>query len=75
MTSVEIGSAARLEDQTDRYWWSYGRDQGEAPDDLVPEEAGARLHRVADPSVAESGIRYQRCGGGRRVIRRRKGGD
>ncbi len=39
------------------------------------EESHLFVRQVNDPRGAECGIRFQRCGGGRRVIRRKKGGE
>ena len=39
------------------------------------EESSVRLHRVGEPTTPEPGIRFQRCGGGRRIIRRQRGGN
>ena len=37
------------------------------------EESQIPVRRLKRPNVQESGIRFQRCGGGRRVIRRQNG--
>lgn len=40
-----------------------------------PAQNHVRLHRGADPSTFLSGVSYQKCGGGRRIIRKSKGGN
>lgn len=45
---------------------------------LLPEESTIKLQYCADPTAGRdetAGITYQRCGGGRRVIRKRIGGN
>ena len=38
-------------------------------------ESNVVVHRAIDPGADEgTGIRYQKCGGGRRVIRKQRGG-
>ena len=38
-------------------------------------ESSVRLHRACEQDTVEFGIRYQKCGGGRRIIRRQHGGN
>lgn len=75
-TEVEFGSArARC---TLKLTCDEDEDEDEKQDDSVVESY-IMPHRAVDPDVLRAGgmngIRYQRCGGGRRVIRRKKGGD
>lgn len=46
----------------------------EQEQDTGDTESRVRLHRVNRPDVAKSGLRFQRCGGGVRVVRRQKHG-
>lgn len=41
----------------------------------LPVEQQVHTRTYTDEFVAVVGITYQRCGGGRRVIRKKKGGD
>lgn len=43
-----------------------------AQDEAV--ETGVVVYHTGVPEDAERGIRYQRCGGGRRIIRKKIGG-
>ena len=65
MTIVEIGQALARHEKPSWY-----------DDEPVEreEDGTVRTHQVASPTVVECGIRYQRCGGGRRVLRK-TGGD
>ena len=40
----------------------------------VEQESQLRIARAADPEAERGGFRFQKCGGGRRVIRRQRGG-
>ena len=46
-------------------------------DDLDEQEVEQcpLIHRAPAPSIPESGIRFQRCGGGRRIIRKQRGAN
>jgi hypothetical protein len=45
-------------------------------DDRAIDTQTVRTRRVrSDGTVEVGGIRFQRCGGGRRVIRRKRGGE
>lgn len=46
-----------------------------ADDCEVREEEQVKPRFTHEPIIERSGIRFQRCGGGRRVIRKKKGGD
>lgn len=48
---------------------------GEEIEEQGAKESQVKLHQVVEPTTPEPGIRYQRCGGGRRIIRRQRGGN
>ena len=76
MPAIQMGTAAKRTGVATS-WLSLADAMAEANSETVASvegESRVPLKRLARPSVTESGIRYQRCGGGRRVIRRQKGG-
>lgn len=61
----EPESPPPVEETVESRWWSYTSRQT-----IVPEGETV-CHQVSDPEVSEiPGIHFQRCGGGRRVIRK-----
>lgn len=70
MTSYAEIAARRLE-----LLRALERLEAEGTDVELPECQQVRLHTGADDNITRSyGVTYQRCGGGRRVIRKRMGG-
>lgn len=67
-SAKEVKPEAQLDEGESR-WWSYTSKQN-----IVPEGEAAQ-HVVSDDLVnGIPGIRYQKCGGGRRIIRKHTGG-
>lgn len=60
------------QEQSARGWLTLSVD--DLTEDQGEEESCTILRRVSAPSVQECGFRFQRCGGGRRVIRKQRGG-
>jgi hypothetical protein len=75
MTAVQMGqAAAKFLEAVWRDWWP--RQASQRPAEEEADRPRARLHRARAADENEVvGFRYQKCGGGRRVIKRRKGGD
>jgi hypothetical protein len=67
MTYVEIMNARRALDVR------LGGDQSEQ--EVIDVDGGSRIKRVRRPRLGDDGIRYQRCGGGYRIIRKLIGGN
>ena len=71
MTMVEI--RCEVERRLTR-WCEEPVDGAEDGTEDEGAESGITLRSLASSSYEECGVRYQKCGGGRRVIRR-KGGE
>ena len=71
MTAVEIGQeyAQRRIAQISYFALDEEAQDGGGAESLIP------VRQVKSPTVTECGISYQQCGGGRRVIRKQKGGN
>ena len=70
---MSLALTTREEVTTGRKWLSLAVELDEEEEDDDGDERFP-LHRCASPTVGESGISFQRCGGGRRVIRNTGGG-
>jgi hypothetical protein len=74
MTTVQAAQAAA---RATRRWWSYAALDPEVKETVGPilpgDEVDTKTMSLTD--TVDCGVRYQKCGGGRRVIRRKKGGD
>ncbi len=52
--------------------WCDAQKRGQQPqnEEVVPEHSQVKIIRVSEDTLSVNGFRYQRCGGGRRVIRK-----
>ena len=72
MTQVELGQETAIK----REHWeltdeSDGAEQQDIYTKAYDQESHVPIHRAADPTIVEYGnIHFQRCGGGRRVLRK-----
>lgn len=59
-----------------RRQWGWSLSQEATDDDGFDNwDSLIQVRRVSAPTVPHSGVRYQRCGGGRRVIRKTSNGS
>lgn len=76
MKTVEIGQALAARGLPALVW---NMEELDAEANATISNDGIEIRRgygaENSTGVGETGVRYQRCGGGRRVIRRKKGGE
>lgn len=71
---IEPKSEAEPAPEPESRFWSYTSKQG-IGQEIIPGNEAAE-HHVADHELkSDRGIHYQKCRGGRRVIRKRIGGE
>lgn len=58
-----------VQEEEESRWWSYTSKQ------VIVPESGTLQMFASDPQVSDiPGVRYQKCGGGRRIIRKQRRG-